>query len=106
MKKVERKHPTPDEYVDGPIIFWHESIEKTLSLMWANLEVNYPRFYQKSFRFDRPLEHYSEYIRSFFEEKGVFAVCRNYTDPKVGDRSWLTILAMRERFSKYKPMVW
>ena len=79
---------------------------RTLAVLWTGIEARTPRFYQKSFKFDRPVAHHGEIIRSFFDKQGVFATCRNYNDPKVGSRSWLTLIAMRERFSKYKPMVY
>lgn len=101
MKTVVKKHPTPDEYVAGPMILWSESIQRTLHLLWSNIELTNPRFYQSSFKFDRPMAHEAEYIRKFFADKGVFAVVNNYRDPNVGDRSWLFLMALSERYSKY-----
>ena len=102
MKRVEKKHLTPDEYVAGPLINWSGNIINTLISLWSNIEITTPRFYQRSFKFDRPVEHDAEVIRKFFSDRGVFAAVRNYSDPKVGDRSWLTIIALSDRYSKYK----
>ena len=102
MKRVEKKLLTPDELVAGPLINWSGDIHTTLKNLWSNIEINTPRFYQKSFKFDRPTEHEAESIRQFFMDRGVFAAVRNYSDPNVGNRSWLTIIALSDRYSKYK----
>ena len=102
MKKVIKKHPTPDEYAVGPMIHWSDNIQRTLHLLWSNIELTNPHFYQSSFKFDRPMAHEAEYIRNFFNERHVFAVINNYSDPNVGDRSWLFLMALHERYSKYK----
>lgn len=104
MKRVEKKHPTPDEYVEGPVIQWAGDIQTTLINLWSNIEINTPRFYQKSFKFDRPVEQEAAYIRQFFDDRGTFAAVRNYYDPSVGHRSWLTIIAGSDRYSKYKAL--
>ena len=93
---------TPDEYIVGPIIPWFESIEKTLTTYWSYIEQRTPRFYQQTYKFDRPVAEHADYIRKFFDDRGVFAVVKDYSDPKVGNRSWLTIIALNKRFSKYK----
>lgn len=102
MKRVEKKLLTPDELVAGPLINWSGDIQTTLRDLWSNIEINTPRFYQKSYKFDRPVEHDADTIRQFFMERGVFAAVKNYSDPHVGNRSWLTIIALTERYSKYK----
>lgn len=105
-KQVVRKHPTPDEYVAGPLINWSGCVESTLKDLWSNIELTTPRFYQKSFKFDRQVEHDAGTIRDFFSERGVFATVGNYDDPHVGKRSWLTIIALSDRYTKYKRNYW
>ena len=102
MKTVIKKHPTPDEYAVGPMIHWSQDIQRTLNLLWSNIELTTPRFYQSSYKFDRPMAHEAEYIRKFFADRHVFAVVNNYSDPNVGDRSWLFLMALHGRYSKYK----
>lgn len=102
MKQVVKKHLTPDEYAPGPLINWSGDIQNTLRLLWSNIEQRNPRFYQQSFRFDRPTAEHADYIREFFAKHHVFAVVRDYSDPKVGERSWLFMMALSERYSKYK----
>lgn len=102
MKPVIKKHLTPDEYVVGPMINWSGSIQSTLDHLWSNIELRNPRFYQQTMKFDRHMKDQTDYIRNYFAERGVFAVVHDYSDPKVGDRSSLFLMALSERYSKYK----
>lgn len=102
MKQVVKKHLTPDEYIVGPMINWSGDIKSTLDHLWSNIELRTPRFYQQTMKFDRPMSDQVDYIRKYFAERGVFAVVQDYSDPKVGNRSSLFLMALSERYSKYK----
>lgn len=102
MKQIVNKHLTPDEYAPGPLINWSGDIHNTLRLLWSNIEQRNPRFYQMSYKFDRHVADQADLIREFFAQRHVFAVAKDYTDPKVGNRSSLFLMALSERYSKYK----
>ncbi len=101
MKTLEKKHLTPDEMYTGSVIDWFGDIHNTLDLLWKKVETHTPRFYQQSHKFNRPVSEHAETIRDFFAKRGVHAVVGDYSDPKVGDRSWLVLIALRDRFAKY-----
>lgn len=101
MKILEKKHLTPDELYTGTVADWFGDIHTTLDLLWKKIEARTPRFYQQSHKFNRPVSEHAETIRNFFAERGVHAVVGDYSDPKVGDRSWLVLIALRDRFAKY-----
>jgi len=92
MKRVEKKTLTPDEYIAGPLIHWCGDLHTTLKHLWSNITLRHPEFHQLSFKVDRHIEHLSNEVREFFKQRDVFVVVRNYTDPKVGDRSSMTLI--------------
>ena len=103
MKRIIKKNLTPDEMYPGDMILWQGSILSTLNLLWHTIETKHFRFYQKSFKFDRWMEDHKEFIREFFDKRGVHAVAMDYDDVVVGKRSWLVLIACSPRYNKYKP---
>ena len=105
VKRIIKKNLTPDEMYPGDMILWQGSILSTLNLLWHTIETKHYRFYQKSFKFDRWVEGDRDFIREFFDKRGVHAVAMDYDDDWVGKRSWLVLIACRPRYDKYKPWV-
>lgn len=91
-----------DKPYDFPPILWHKNIDRTLEIMWENLTLLHYDFYQKSFVFDRCVEEHKDVIRKFFSEKQVYSYVKDVVDPVKGPCSWLVLIALSERFSKYK----
>jgi len=94
-----------DKPYDFPPILWHKNIHRTLDIMWENLTLLHYDFYQKSFMFDRCVEKHKDIIRKFFADKHVYSYVKNVVDPVKGPCSWLVLIALSERFSKYKRML-
>jgi hypothetical protein len=91
-----------DKPYDFPPILWNKNIHRTLDTMWENLTLLHHDFYQKSFVFDRCVEEQKDIIREFFADKHVYSYVKDVVDPVKGPVSWLVLIAMSERFSKYK----
>ena len=91
-----------DKPYDFPPILWHKNIDRTLEIMWENLTLLHYDFYQKSFVFDRCVEEHKDTIRKFFADKHVYSHVKDVIDPVKGPCSWLVLIALSERFSKYK----
>ena len=87
---------------DFPPILWYKDIDKTLDNMWENLTLLHYDFYQKSFMFDRCVEEHKDKIRKFFNDKHVYSYVKDVVDPVKGPCSWLVLIALSERFNKYK----
>ena len=102
-KKIIKKNLTPDELYPGDVVLWQGNILDTLNLLWHTIETKHFRFYQKSFKFDRWVEEHKDFIREFFDKRGVHAVPMDYVDTVVGKRSWLVLIASGPRIDKYKP---
>lgn len=101
MKKIEKKSLTPDQLYEGDPVQWFNNITDTLNLLWSSIEHNKPRFYQVSYKFDRWVSEHKDQIRKFFDDRGVHVAVHDFEDPKVGRRSWMVLIAMQPRFSKY-----
>ena len=98
MKNVETKGTfSQEQRIQGTPIVWCGDIYSTLTALWSNIQINKPQFHQLTMKFDRAVEHHAETIRLFFNQKDVFSVVSDYNDPKVGDRSWITLI----KFHKY-----
>ena len=104
MKKIEKKYLTPDELYEGELVQWYGSMDKTLDLLWTSIEHHRPRFYQVSYKFDRWVKEHADQVRKYFDDRGVHATVYDFEDPKVGKRSWMVLIAMYPRYSKYKAL--
>ncbi|NBS61470.1 MAG: hypothetical protein EBT26_05445 [Microbacteriaceae bacterium] len=90
------------EYDKTPPIFWHINLKKTLEIMWENLLIITPEFYQKSFMFDRCVESEKDFIRDFFDKKDVYSYVVDEIDSVLGPVSRMVLIARPERFRTYK----